>query len=47
MSTRTWVIVAVGVLVAIVAYFALSPQSEAPVETPPTTEQPAQPAPAN
>jgi len=47
MSTRTWVIMALAVLVVIVAYFAMSPQSEAPVETPPTSEQPAQPAPAN
>ena len=41
MSTRTWVIVAVAVLVVIVAYFAMSPQSEAPVETPrPPSNQP-------
>lgn len=50
MDRRTWIIVAAAVLVVvIVAYYAFRPSAEAPTETaapPATTEQPAQPAPA-
>jgi hypothetical protein len=50
MTTQNWIIVAVVVLVIIAGYFLLRPTGETPADTaapPATTEQPAQPAPAN
>jgi hypothetical protein len=51
MDTRTWIIVAIAVLVILVAgYYLLRPAAEAPTagtDSPAVTEQPAQPAPAN
>jgi hypothetical protein len=49
MNQRSWIIAAVLVIILIIGYFMMRPGAEAPTEaaTPPaTTEQPAQPAPA-
>jgi hypothetical protein len=51
MDSRTWSIIAIAVLVILVAgYYLLQPTAQTPTGTatpPATTEQPAQPAPAN
>jgi hypothetical protein len=49
MNQRNWIIAAVVVIILIIGYYALRPGAQAPTETatpPATTEQPAQPAPA-
>ena len=49
MNQRNWIIAAVVVIILIIGYYAMRPGAQAPTETatpPATTEQPAQPAPA-
>jgi hypothetical protein len=47
MNTQNWIIAAVVVLLIVAGYFFLRPTAETPTAPPATTEQPAQPAPAN
>jgi hypothetical protein len=47
MGAQNWIIAAVVVLLIVAGYFFLRPTAETPTAPPATTEQPAQPAPAN